>query len=198
MTQDNTLILLGVCGFLTVCFGLLVLAFVTIFKYSGRNFMGFMSLLVRNQKEVDKDDDSMRSARLPNFRRIADDSDFDAAVAKHAVIDHNAQSLPGGAAQVAPPVVQAPYNQPLTGTPKPPTVLPGYLPGTASAQPYIPQSVNPVPRSPAPPPAAAPITPDDWDTPSLTPRRHDPRRQDDDDDDDLIGGLLDSEGGMLG
>ncbi len=207
MPQDNTLLILGVCGFLTVCFGLLVLAFLTIFRFTGRNFLGFLSLLVRNQKDVDKDDSSQHSVRKPNLRAIADSSDFDAAVAKHSVLDHDPQNLPSGASQaVPPPLTQAPYNPPLSGAPKPPTTLPGYLPGTGGAVPPnapsgAAQGVTPPAARPAGIPPTTQPTPDDlgWEDPSLkTRKRDDLRRRDHNDDDDVFGGLMDDDGGVLG
>lgn len=202
MPQDNTLIILGVCGFLTVCFGLLVLAFTTIFRFTGRNFMGFLGLLVRNQKDVDKDDSSQHAVRKPNLRAIADSSDFDAALAKHTVIDHNPQNLPSGAAQAAPPPLTQP-PPPIGGVPKQPTTLPGYIPGGAvpPVQSGTAQGVTPPAARPAGIPPTTQPTPDDlgWEDPSLKPRRRDDlRRRDHNDDDDVFGGLMDDDGGVLG
>ncbi len=203
MTQDNTLLILGVCGFLTVCFGLLVLAFMTIFRFTGRNFLGFLGLLVRNQKDVDKEEDRVAMMRRPNLRQIADSSDYDAALAKHTVIDHDPQHLPGGASQAAPPAVTpTPYNPPLGGVPKAPTTIPGYLPGTGGAMPPPnPGAAQGATPPPAARPAGIPPTPEDlgWDDPTLPPRRRDdPRRRDYNDDDDVFGGLMDDDGGVLG
>ncbi|MFN8530319.1 MAG: hypothetical protein U0670_17095 [Anaerolineae bacterium] len=199
--DNNTLVILGICGFLTVCFGLLVLGFTTIFRFTGRNFMGFLSMLVRNQKAVDEKDSLVGTVKKPNLRRIADEDDFNAALAKHLVTDPTTGQPPAqGQVISSSPAAQAastPYNAPLTGAPKTPTVMPGYLPGTG-------QAINPppaAPRTPAPRPAAPsqntppPQAPSDfgWENPSLrTPNLQDRRReeQERDEEDNLLGGLM--------
>lgn len=218
--DNNTLVILGICGFLTVCFGLLVLGFTTIFRFTGRNFMGFLATLVRNQKSVDEKDTLLGTVRKPNLRRIADEDDFNAALAKHLVTDPSAGPMPtpgqvgspSPSAQAAPgytqtgftpppsapnPTTASPYNAPLAGAPKAPTVMPGYLPGTGQAAVPPPAA----PRTPAPRPTAPsqntppPQAPSDlgWENPSLrTPSLQDRRREEQqrDEEDDLLGGLM--------
>lgn len=202
--DNNTLVVLGICGFLTVCFGLLVLAFVTIFRFSGRNFLGFFSLLVGRQRELDQDDTHVLTVHRNNLRQMASEQDFDAALAKHIVTDQPGSQppIPTGQTQVAQPpgLTATPFNPPLPGTPKAPTVLPGFVPGTGQPPPNAAPPPSPRPAVVPPTPSNAPTADPGWENPALTQRNfNDLRRRDRDDDDDLFGGLLGGDdGGVLG
>ncbi|MDX2160833.1 MAG: hypothetical protein SF162_05865 [bacterium] len=202
--NNDTLVILGICGFLTVCFGLLVLAFVTIFRYTGRNFLGFLGLLTKNNDEQ-KDETNTYVGRRPNLRHIVEQSDFDAALAKHIVTDSQqvgTTAAPLPTAQAAPPPPQpGGFNAPLPGAPKPPTVLPGFIPGTATAPPNAapapnpgpPPAINPPARPAGVPPTGSAASDLGWENPALRPRDFGAARKrstNDDDDNDLIGGLM--------
>ncbi len=195
MDQQTTLIILGICGFLTVCFGLLVLAFVTIFRFTGRNFLGFLGILARNRDEEDVD--LNRVGRVPDLRSIAANADFDAALAKHVVQDelaptHHPPTAYTGQAGASP--TPPPNADPLGGSI--PRRYSAPQQGTVGQTPYGAQA-----GQPTPPPTANDLG---WVNPALpslndTGALRDLRRRDRDDDDDLIGGLMgDDDGGVLG
>src|SRR5690606_7529925 len=46
--QDNTLVIVALVGLAVICLGLFVVLFVTVFRFTGRNFMSFLALLVRD------------------------------------------------------------------------------------------------------------------------------------------------------
>jgi len=211
--DNQTLIILAVCGFLTVIVSVGILGLMTVFRFTGRNFMGFLGFLARDSKQVqDEGDERVSLSRRPDLRTIADQSDFDAALAKHIVTDQPQRQPAAYAANAAPPSAPfapanaSPYNQPFAGTPKPPTILPGTIPGSNQAPPPV---VYPTQNAPAAQPSPAviqPITPTSlgWDDPALPPRDFDKysRARDRDDEDDLLGGLIGSgngdDGGVLG
>ncbi len=85
--QDNTLVILALVGLAVICLGLFVVLFLTIFRFTGRNFMGFLALLMRNSK--DDDDNQPRVIKPPkaDLRSMAEAEDFDSALARHIVQD---------------------------------------------------------------------------------------------------------------
>jgi hypothetical protein len=85
MNDSTVFLILGICGLVVVVLGLIVFVFSLIFRFTGRNFIGFLSLLLRNAQE-DEDGKPVVSRR-PNLRAIADAQDFDATLAKHVVQD---------------------------------------------------------------------------------------------------------------
>lgn len=216
--EERTLVILGICGFLTVCFGLLVLVVATIFRFTGRNFMGFLGLLLQGAKDDDKNENSNQHIhRPPNLRDLAASSDFNAALAKHIVQDEISPTLnttapiPGGA--------QTGFTSLSPGTPASPALSPeGSLPrriqpppppvSAPPLSPYVPSGVNNPPVSPyaVPPPfgapsnmpPAAPIVPTPeslgWENPALPSvnqnTHRDQRRQDEEDGADIFGALL--------
>lgn len=191
MAQDNTLIILGICGFLTVCFGLLILAFIAIFRFSGRNFLGFLGILSQGAKDADSQASGRRVPVTRDLRAVADQHDFDAVLAKHIVNDQLAPTTPPNSAQNVPRNPQA-----MAGRVSIPH---GTLPPT--------QQVNPPPATgfpPVNPPqqfgAQGANDPSNWQNPSLRPRptANDLRRRDQDDDDDLLAGLIGDDGNVLG
>jgi hypothetical protein len=221
--QDNTLIILGICGFLTVCFGLLVLAFITIFRFGGRNFLGFLGILSRGAKEADAETSGRFVPSRRDLHNVAQEHDFEAALAKHIVTDELAPTHPPAqsAQSVNPytpsaPTSSQPAAQPATrfspegsrpsftrgDTPPPaapinPTNAPPHPQFGAQSRPA---AITP-PSSQPPTEPPTPTTPDDlgWEDPSLKRRKdqRDLRRRDQDDDDDLIGGLID-DGNVFG
>lgn len=85
--QDNTLVILALVGLAVVCLGLFVVLFVTVFRFTGRNFMGFLSLLVRDSKDEGNGQPSTIKPPKPDLRSIAEAQDFDSALARHVVQD---------------------------------------------------------------------------------------------------------------
>lgn len=85
MNDSTIFLILGLCGLGVVVLGLLIFLFSVIFRFTGRNFMGFLSLLARDKEEGEKP--SVIPHARPNLRAIADAQDFDAALAKHVVQD---------------------------------------------------------------------------------------------------------------
>lgn len=85
MSDSTILLIVGLCGLGVVVLGLIIFVFSIIFRFTGRNFIGFLTLLLRNAK--DEDDKPVVISRRPNLRAKADAQDFDAALAKHVVQD---------------------------------------------------------------------------------------------------------------
>jgi hypothetical protein len=213
--DNQTLIILAICGFLTVIVSVGILGLMTIFRFTGQNFMSFLGFLSRDARQIDDEGTAINVERRPDLRSIADQRDFDATLAKHLVIDQtqpptqsaqfmtqSTQSTPPPAAPAA-PTSSTPYNQPLVGTPKAPTILQGSIPGSGQTPP---PPVTPVQAGAFSTPPPIPTTPDagPWQDPSLQPRDFDQyrRKRDRDDEDDLLGGLVgtnnEDDGGLLG
>lgn len=85
--NDSTLFLiLGLCGLGVVVLGLIVFVFSLLFRFTGRNFISFLTLLLQNQRE-NTDEQTFLQRPRRNLRAVADSQDFDAALAKHVVQD---------------------------------------------------------------------------------------------------------------
>lgn len=105
--MDNTLLILGLVGMAVVCAGLFVILFVTVFRFTGRNFMGFLSVLARSSKDDPADDPSFIVSPKPDLRALADSQDFDTALARHVVQDEIEPQAAKRSARNAPPSTPA-------------------------------------------------------------------------------------------
>lgn len=85
--EDSTIFLvLGLCGLGVVIVGIIAFVFSIVFRFTGRNFMGFLTVLARSPKDEEETPSFARRHR-PNLRAIVNSQDFDAALAKHVVQD---------------------------------------------------------------------------------------------------------------
>jgi hypothetical protein len=119
--DDSTIFLvLGLCGLGVVVLGLIVFVFSIIFRFTGRNFMGFLSLLLQNAKDDEDKKPAVIARGRPNLRAIAEAQDFDAALAKHVVQDEGAvtnaelQAQQAQAQGAQPPLAPAPGFEDLS------------------------------------------------------------------------------------
>ena len=87
MDDSTIFLILSLCGLGVVVLGLIVLVFSVIFRFTGRNFMGFLSLLLQNARDEEDNKPVVISHARPNLRAMAEAQDFDAALAKHVVQD---------------------------------------------------------------------------------------------------------------
>lgn len=101
--DDSTIFLiLGLCGLGVVVLGLIVFVFSILFRFTGRNFMGFLSLLLQNSKDDEDKSPPVVGRARPNLRAIADAQDFDAALAQQGVQDEGAAANAAVQAQASP------------------------------------------------------------------------------------------------
>lgn len=75
-------LILGIIACLLVVLVVLTIAFTVIWRYTGRNFIGFLSVLARGEGRDDGAPDFTPTPR-PNLRTVRDRADFDTAVATH-------------------------------------------------------------------------------------------------------------------
>lgn len=87
MSNSTLFLILGLCGLGVVVLGLIVFVFSILFRFTGRNFMGFLTLLLRNARDEEDKQPVVVSRPRPNLRSIVETQDFDAALAKHVVQD---------------------------------------------------------------------------------------------------------------
>lgn len=116
--DDSTIFLvLGLCGLGVVVLGLIVFVFSILFRFTGRNFMGFLSLLLRNARDDEDKKPAVLTRSRPNLRAIAEAQDFDAALAKHVVQDEGVVTnteLQAQAHTSPPPLAPAPGFEDLS------------------------------------------------------------------------------------
>jgi hypothetical protein len=108
--NDSTLFLiLGLCGLGVVVLGLIIVVFSLIFRFTGRSFMGFLSLLAQNARDSEDEKPVVIGRARPNLRALAEAQDFDAALAKHVVQDEGVLTNTEFQAQSSlPPAAPAP------------------------------------------------------------------------------------------
>lgn len=103
MDDSTIFLILGLCGLGVVVLGLIVFVFSIIFRFTGRNFMGFLSLLLQNARDNEDKKPAVIGRARPNLRAIAEAQDFDAALAKHVVQDEGVVTNTELQAQSSPP-----------------------------------------------------------------------------------------------
>jgi|SRR5690606_1641327 len=86
MNDSSIFLILGLCGLGVVVLGLIVFVFSLVFRFTGRNFISFLALLLQNQRDNSEEQTFLQRPRR-NLRAVADSHDFDAALAKHVVQD---------------------------------------------------------------------------------------------------------------
>ena len=86
MGDSTILLVIGLCGLGVVVLGLLVFVFSLLFRFTGRNFISFLALLLQNRRDNSEEQTIFQRPRR-NLRAVADAQDFDAALAKHVVQD---------------------------------------------------------------------------------------------------------------
>jgi hypothetical protein len=86
MNDSTIFLILALCGLGVVVLGLIVFVFSLLFRFTGRNFISFLALLLQNQRE-NSDEKTFIQRPRRNLRTVADSQDFDAALAKHVVQD---------------------------------------------------------------------------------------------------------------
>lgn len=86
MNDSTILLIIGLCGLGVVVLGLIVFVFSLLFRFTGRNFISFLALLLQNQRDNSEESSVVLRSRR-NLRAVADAQDFDTALAKHVVQD---------------------------------------------------------------------------------------------------------------
>jgi hypothetical protein len=85
MQNTSTPLLFGICSLATICSGLLFVMLLVILRVTGRNFMTFFSMLIRN---AGRDEELEGPINLPrrrvNLRAKAEALDFNDALAAQA------------------------------------------------------------------------------------------------------------------
>jgi hypothetical protein len=87
--QDNSALLIAVAGFGLVCAGTLFVALLLVLKVTGRTAFSFLGIFVRNAAQPDETELSPHYVPRPrpNLKQIAQDVDFDTAVARNVVTE---------------------------------------------------------------------------------------------------------------
>lgn len=120
MDDSTIFLILGLCGLGVVVLGLIVFVFSIIFRFTGRNFIGFLSLLLQNRRDDEDKKPAISGRARPNLRAIAEAQDFDAALAKHVVQDEGVvtntelQAQQAQAQSSPPPLAPAPGFEDLS------------------------------------------------------------------------------------
>ncbi len=123
---NNPLILAGLVGLALVCGGLLIAAFIFLFRFAGEHSIEFFSFLAHESRdENSRDDDKVFTSRKPDLRSIAAAQDFDSALAKRTVQNEIEP-------QNARPTLPAAYNPQSI-----PPVMPNTAPPFPDAQPRL-------------------------------------------------------------
>jgi hypothetical protein len=99
MSDSTAFLIVGLCGLGVVVLGLIIFVFSLIFRFTGRNFMGFLALLLRNARDDEDNKPVVVSRPRPNLRAIAESQDFDTALTKHVVQDEGVLTSTGLQAQ---------------------------------------------------------------------------------------------------
>lgn len=105
---SNTLVIVALVGLAVICLALFAVMFVFLLRFTGRNFMSFLALMIRGSKDDDNQPTIIKSPK-PDLRSLAQAEDFDSALARQSVRDTN--TPPGQHHYI--PTAAAPTDQPF-------------------------------------------------------------------------------------
>ena len=86
MQDSSTLVVVALVGLAVVCLGVFFVAFVMLLRFAGSRPLGLLSMLL-GERDSSRESGRITTMPPPDLRAIADANDFDAALAKHRVLD---------------------------------------------------------------------------------------------------------------
>lgn len=86
MQDSSTWVVIALVGLAVVCIGAFFVAFVMLLRFAGSRPLGFLSMLL-GERDSSRESGRIKTMPPPDLRAIADANDFDAALAKHVVLD---------------------------------------------------------------------------------------------------------------